>query len=251
MRPAFRLEAQTPSRGSNSERRFKSSFLDKHMTYLNCTAPTGASPLTEQKPYTHPNRKLVHGVGINDYPAPIKVDYKHIRSYKVWQGMLQRCYSASLQKGYPTYTGCSVAEEWLRFSTFERWFSSNYIEGCDLDKDILFPGNKLYSAETCVFVPHKLNAMLTDGKAARGAHPIGVSFHKGAQKYRALIRTGAGQIHLGSFSTALEAHQMWQLAKADIIANFPTADLRIRAALDKRAAQLRDDYANNRITTKL
>ena len=120
-----------------------------------------------------------------------------------------------------------------------------------MDKDILFPGNKTYSAETCVFIPRRLNTLLTDGGAARGAHPIGVSFHKSSQKYRALIQTGAGQKHLGSFSTPLAAHQAWQLAKAAIIEAFPTTDPRIRAALDKRAAQLRDDHAHGRTTVKL
>ena len=221
------------------------------MSFAHCIAPNGASPLVDQKSYTHGNRKLIYGAGINDHPSPTKVDYKHIKSYTVWRNMLERCYSASLQKKYPTYKDCSVAEEWLRFSTFERWYAENYKEGCDLDKDILFPGNKTYSAETCVFIPRRLNTLLTDGGAARGAHPIGVSFHKSSQKYRALIQTGAGQKHLGSFSTPLAAHQAWQLAKAAIIEAFPTTDPRIRAALDKRAAQLRDDHAHGRTTVKL
>lgn len=221
------------------------------MTSANYTAPAGATPFIEQKFYTHPNRKLVQGVGVNDYPTPTKVNGKDIVSYRVWCSMLVRCYSANYQKEKPTYIGCSVTKDWQLFSNFERWFSSNYVEGWRLDKDLLFPGNKVYSAETCVFVSPALNSLLLDHGAARGTYPIGVHIRKDSRKYAALISAGARQRSLGCFPTPLAAHQAWQLAKADILANFPTTDLRIRAALDKRVAQLRDDHANNRITVKL
>lgn len=221
------------------------------MTSANYTASADAIPLIPQKPYAPYNRKLVQGVGVNDYPTPTKVNGKDIVSYRVWHSMLVRCYSANYQKEKPTYIGCSVIKDWQLFSNFERWFSSNYVVGGRLDKDLLFPGNKVYSAETCVFVSPALNSLLLDHGAARGTYPIGVHIRKDNRKYTALISAGARQRSLGCFSTALAAHQAWQLAKADIIANFPTTDLRVRAALDLRVVQLRDDYANNRITVKL
>lgn len=221
------------------------------MTSANYTAPKGASPLIEPKLYTHPSRKLVQGVGTNDYPTPVVVDGKIITSYNVWSTMLSRCHSAGYHKKQPTYVGCSVVPEWHSFSTFEKWFSENYTEGYALDKDLLIPGNKVYGPDTCVFVPRALNNLLLDKRISRGACPLGVSFCKGKQKYQATVSIDAGNRHLGFFTAPLKAHQAWQLAKADIIANFPTTDPRIRAALDKRAAQLRDDHTNNRITTKL
>ena len=48
---------------------------------------------------------------------------------------------------------CSVCEEWKHFSNFKKWFDENYIEGFDIDKDILIKGNKVYSPEACSFVP--------------------------------------------------------------------------------------------------
>lgn len=222
------------------------------MSFIDYTASEGASTLvSEQKPYVPYNRGLVQGVGINDHPTPIRVGGKNIKSYTVWHCMLVRCYSANYQKEKPTYVGCSVAKDWQLFSNFEKWFSSNYVEGWRLDKDILFPGNKVYSAETCVFVSPALNALLLDHGAARGTYPIGVHIRKDNLKYTALISTGSWQRSLGCFDTPLEAHQAWQLAKAAIIEAFPTNDPRIRAALDKRAAQLRDDHAHGRITVKL
>ena len=221
------------------------------MSFAHYIAPNGASPLVKQESYVPYNRSLVYGIGLNDFPTPTCVNDKDIRSYTIWRVMLQRCYSELYREGRPTYTGCTVAEEWHSFTAFEKWFTANHTEGCQLDKDILFPGNKVYSAETCVFVSPALNALLLDHGAARGKYPLGVSLDNRRPRYQARVSTEAGRKCLGLFDTPLAAHQAWQLAKADIIANFPTTDPRIQAALDKRVAQLRDDYANNRITVKL
>jgi len=221
------------------------------MTFDNCITPEGVSPLVEQKPYTHPNRKLVQGVGTNDFPAPVVVDGKIIKSYNVWTCMLARCYSERCLKKRPTYVGCSVSKEWLLFSAFEKWFSENYIEGCQLDKDLLIAGNLVYSAETCVFVTSALNTLLSDHGAARGNCPLGVSFRKDSRKYSAHVNIGTEPHYLGLFTTAIDAHRAYQLAKAKVIEDFPVNNLRVRAALDLRVAQLRDDHANGRITLKL
>jgi hypothetical protein len=221
------------------------------MTSANYTALESASPLTEQKPYTHPNRKLVQGVGTNDNPGPVVVDGKIVKSYNVWTCMIARCYSERCLKKRPTYTGCSVSKDWLLFSNFQKWFDSNYIEGCQLDKDLLIAGNLVYSAETCVFVTPALNTLLSDHGAARGDCPLGVSFRKDSRKYSAHVNIDTEPHYLGLFDTALEAHRAYQLAKANVIEAFPTDNPRIRAALDKRVAQLRDDHANGRITVKL
>lgn len=219
------------------------------MTYLDYIAPKSASVPAKRKSYT--KRALVYGAGSNDYPTPIEVDGKIIKSYDLWRAMLQRCYSSGVHKKRPTYIGCSVAKEWLSFSTFERWFTENSVDGWHLDKDLLIAGNRVYGPETCVFVPHRLNTLLTDSRSARGEFPLGVCFHKYRQKYQATVSIDGDQKYLGLFDTPLAAHQAWQLAKAAIIEAFPTTDPRIRAALDKRAAQLRDDHAHGRITVKL
>ncbi len=66
--------------------------------------------------------------------------------------MLQRCYSESYLNKRPSYRGCSVCEEWKTFSNFMAWMKNKNMENLELEKDILVPGNKLYSPETCVFV---------------------------------------------------------------------------------------------------
>ena len=45
--------------------------------------------------------------------------------------------------------------------------SGHYREDWHLDKDLLFKGNKVYSPETCVFIPREINLSLSlerDGK---------------------------------------------------------------------------------------
>ena len=223
------------------------------MTSTDYTAPEGASMcVPAQKPYSHGSRKPICGLGVNDFHSPIWVNGANIKSYDTWSSMVKRCYSPVSLEKHPTYRGCSVVPEWLSFSAFESWYRNNYFEGAALDKDLLVPGNKVYGPDTCVFVHPSLNSLLVDSRRNRGNHPLGVCYHKLTQKYMAQVHGAAnGRNHLGLFLTPLEAHQAWQLAKAEIIENFPTTDPRIRKALDLRVAQLRDDHANNRITTKL
>lgn len=86
---------------------------------------------------------------------------KHKKSYKVWSSMITRCYSEKYHKRQKTYKDCVVCDEWLCYENFEKWFNKNYYEIPNekvcLDKDILIKGNKIYSPETCCFVPQSIN----------------------------------------------------------------------------------------------
>src|SRR5690606_1832927 len=127
-------------------------------------------------------RKLVCGVGVNDADYAIQkfetigyVDGKQKQKlvwgcpyYRTWANMIERCYSDKTQNKNPTYKGCSVSEEWLTFSVFKNWMEKQDWEGNQLDKDLLFEGNRLYSPETCVFVSPMVNKFIIDRGAARG-----------------------------------------------------------------------------------
>jgi hypothetical protein len=125
---------------------------------------------------------LIYGVGLNDLDRTItrKVGDKRVSCpiYAAWHHMLERCYSEKWHNKYPTYTSCSVVKDWLRLSSFERWMLTQDWQGKQLDKDFLYPDNKLYSPDTCVFIDQRLNKFLTDRSALRGAHPLGVCKHK-------------------------------------------------------------------------
>ena len=196
--------------------------------------------------------KLVYGVGINDADYVVQkretVEYENGKQkqrlvwecpyYRVWVDMLRRCYSTKLQEKYPTYKGCSVSEEWLRFSNFRRWMESQDWNGMQLDKDILLEGNKIYSAETCVFVTSKVNTFTIDCRASRGDWLIGVNLDKERGKFlsRCSNPFTKKQENLGYFTYEQEAHQAWlerKLEFAHLIAEEQT-DERVARALIER-----------------
>ena len=97
-------------------------------------------------------------IGVGNYKSRNKTG--HTKAYNAWAAMLQRCYDSKLHLRNPTYKECSVIEEWYNFQNFAGWFEKNYIDGYQLDKDLLIKGNKIYSPETCCFVPKEINLIL-------------------------------------------------------------------------------------------
>lgn len=155
------------------------------------------------------------GIG---YRGSENVDCKS-ESYLKWHDMLCRCYNAKFHLRQPQYMGCTVCEEWLNYSNFKVWYDKNKIRGMelDLDKDILFKGNKVYSPETCCFVPHTINTLFINGKKNRGDLPLGVHFDKSKGKYRAEMSFMGEQIKLGTFDTAEAAFARYKEYKEDFI----------------------------------
>lgn len=88
-----------------------------------------------------------------------------------------------------------------------------------LDKDILCKGNKIYSSETCVFVPQYINMLFVKRDSMRGNLPIGVRFNKSnSDKYVATGRNANNKlIHIGSFDSIDEAFSGYKLFKENII----------------------------------
>ena len=161
-------------------------------------------------------RSLVCGVGVNDWVGNVKVDGKLIMEYTLWNGMLQRCFSVKFKQSRPTYQEVTCSKEWLSMTTFIEDVSKmkGYgLEGWQLDKDILQKGNKLYSKETCCFVPAEVNQLLTKSDRIRGEYPVGVCFDKCAGKFKAQLWVNGKRRHLGCFNTPEEAFQAYKLAK--------------------------------------
>jgi hypothetical protein len=133
--------------------------------------------------------------------------------------MLLRCYDEAHRKKFPTYIGVACVDEWHDLTNFKSWFDvSNYRDGYHLDKDILVSGNKLYSPETCCFVPPRINTLLIKRDSDRGACKLGVYFHEGAGKYVAQLSDGSrGRIYLGSFETEQEAFAEYKSAKEKMV----------------------------------
>lgn len=128
----------------------------------------------------------VYGVGITGNVGVMEGD-KNKNSYMCWMNMLRRCYNESyLSNKAITYKDCKVCDEWLYYPNFERWYNENYYEikgeRVHLDKDILFEGNKVYSPETCVFVPQSINNIFRSYCKPDDKHVTEV-----AEKYKKII----------------------------------------------------------------
>lgn len=140
-------------------------------------------------------------------------------SYLRWRDMINRCYNEKFHQRQPQYKNCTVCGEWLNYSNFKVWYDQNKISGMelDLDKDILFKGNKEYSPATVALVPHKINTLFVNGKKNRGDLPLGVHYDNERQKYRAEMAFMGKPIKLGRFDTVESAFARYKEYKEDFI----------------------------------
>lgn len=192
--------------------------------------------------------KLIYGVGINDSDYQTQVYENDLGKqtrvwvcpfFLAWRGMMARCYQKAYQDRRPSYLGCSVIPEWHYFMTFREWMIQQDWEGKELDKDLLVPGNKVYGPQTCVFIDRNLNLFLTESNSTRGEWPIGVSYEKKYDKFRARVRDKNKSVHLGYFDTPEEAYSAWLTAKTEL------AKMLSKGQSDPRvAASLVDRYEN-------
>ena len=168
-----------------------------------------------------PYSPSVCGVGITGARYPTKVNGVHTKEYALWHSMLTRCYSDDYKKKYPTYIGCEVSDNFKSYEYFYEWCSKQV--GFDnkdwhLDKDLLMKGNKVYSENSCVFIPREINSLLIKCDASRGEHLIGVNWCKTKKAFKARVRKNKGGSEwLGYFNTELEAFNAYKTAKESFI----------------------------------
>lgn len=194
-----------------------------------------------RKIYKRP--KLIHGHGVNDadyYVSPrnsggrIKCPF-----YETWKNMISRAYSPKFHVKFPTYFGVTVCDQWLTFSNFKEWMKTQDWQRNEIDKDIIKPGNKHYSPETCCFVSHALNNLLTVSAVARGVYPIGVCYDKQHKKFRAQCSFQKDKSrYLGLFDTPSTTHSAYIKFKTGFISNLAAkqTDPRIANGLMRHAA---------------
>ena len=168
-------------------------------------------------PYT----PSVYGVGIIGAKYPISGGGRDTKDYALWKRMLTRCYSDAYRKKRPTYEGCEVSENFLHYEYFYEWCNQQIgfdVKGWHLDKDLLIKGNKVYSENSCVFIPPEINTLLIKRAASRGEYLIGVYWSKTNKAFVAQVRKNKGkQEHLGFFKTELEAFNAYKKAKESFV----------------------------------
>ena len=191
--------------------------------------------------------RLVWGAGVNDADHVVQptVDGKVLWCpfYQRWKGMLRRCYSRAEHAKHPNYKECSVVKDWHSFMNFRSWMASQAWKGKHLDKDILFPGNKVYGPDSCVFVSAEVNTLLNDCSSSRGELPRGVTHQKNSTNYKVRM-SGKGNDYLGSFATIEEAILVYQKAKWDRVRSIADeqTDERVKYGLYLHAGNILKGY---------
>lgn len=163
--------------------------------------------------YNSKKRTGIIGVGKMDVVIN-KKDKIENKEYCLWKNLICRVYDKNKRKEYSTYKECSICDEWLTFSFFRKWVrdpKNGYYIGCNLDKDILVKGNKVYSPDTCCFVPKEINMLFTKRQNHRGKYPIGVTVVKNS--YISSLSTFYGRKHLGCYKSPLDAFNAYKNAK--------------------------------------
>lgn len=170
--------------------------------------------------YNVPDFKDARGLWVRTYSPRVMERHTTI-SGALWDGIRTRCLrGGAMQRAEPTYEGCNnlfkdfqVFTDWnihqIGYDTFDlkgrRW---------QFDKDLLFKGNKVYSEETCVFVPSELNSVLSKRQRFRGDLPVGVCLHKQTGKYIARVaKRFPITEHIGLYSTPLAAFEAYKRVK--------------------------------------
>ena len=164
-----------------------------------------------------PYSPSVFGVGIFGTKYPSTINGRNIKEYVLWQRMLERCYSDGFKKKNPTYIDCEVSENFKSYEYFYEWCYKQIgfcVGGFELDKDLLLKGNKVYSENTCIFIPAEINLLLIKRDASRGEHLIGVSWCKRDKAFVAQVSRNKGKPErLGYFKTEIEAFNTYKKAK--------------------------------------
>ena len=171
----------------------------------------------QKKLISNPFSKTTFGkgyLGVGDYKCYNK-NNQPTKEYACWLGLFNRCYG----KRESVYKECSICEEWHCFQNFAKWFDENYYEveneKMALDKDIKVKGNKIYSPDTCIFVPQRINNLIEKCNKSRGNLPIGVT--KQGKKYKAQCNTLEKHVHIGMYNTQEEAFESYKNFKEKYI----------------------------------
>ena len=163
-------------------------------------------------------------IGVGSY----KSRGEHREVYLLWTGMLNRVYcEKQLENTISAYRDVTVCDEWLNFQNFAAWcynepffkFKDDKGTTYSLDKDLLVKGNKVYSPDTCCFIPQDVNCLIINGKGRRGKCPVGVHYSVRDNKFYATMKKNGEVTYLGIYTSSEEAFNVYKKAKEVHIKN--------------------------------
>lgn len=175
------------------------------------------------------NRITVQGVGYLGYGRFVHGNRKlkegqivipnHLHRH--WRHLISRTHGDKPDR----YEDATMDSKWYNLQNFLEWAvnqigNSNEEENgrywC-IDKDILVDGNKLYSEETCTFVPNEVNVFFSKKEIGNTGY-LGVNYIKPATRgskegYVARCHSEGVRQYLGYYDTPLEAYLAYREAK--------------------------------------
>lgn len=163
--------------------------------------------------------KKIYGFGVNDLDENVFEDCVNSKIYRLWSNMLQRCFSDKYKTKNKSYKDVRCCDEWFSLKRFKEDivsfenFNKFLEDGWNLDKDILSKDCKIYSKETCCFIPNLLNKAITV-REVKGL-PTGV-FKRDLSKskpYIVLLNKYGKLKYCGLFSTIEEASYVYEYEK--------------------------------------
>lgn len=189
----------------------------------------------------------VYGVGVMGDSVG-KVNGVEVKEYRLWRGLLARCYNEKSKRNLPSYKNCVVSENFKYFPHFQNWCYDQVgfnVKGFELDKDILIKRNKIYSEDTCVFIPKELNLLLCNAKRIRGDLPIGVGLSNTENRYLSHMTKENKYVSLGTHNTPEQAFQAYKESKECYIKEVANKwkdqiDFRVYEALMKWTIEITD-----------
>ena len=161
--------------------------------------------------------KHVRGIGINDIPLSTCGEGRlKDPIFGIWSAMLTRI--TSPKAAHSPYFDTTICLDWLRFSKFREWVecpSTGYMKGYEIDKDIIQPGSKIYSPDTCCFVPPRINLLFTKHNTPSDM-PTGITVKDGS--FYTHVKTD-NKILYATFHNIQDAMDDYVKKKTDIIRN--------------------------------
>lgn len=127
--------------------------------------------------------------------------------YSVWKNVHYRA------GNLPHYEDVTVFDKWYTFSNFYYWSIPRYKKGWQLDKDIIDGNKRIYSPETCIYVPSEVNSLFR--KFKNSTSYTGVYYDARSDRYYAQIKTLGMKYNAGGSDTAEGAHQLYMMARKE------------------------------------
>lgn len=139
---------------------------------------------------------------------PTKINGKSTKLFEIWRGIRKRCGK------HKNYIDCKVCDAWMYdYQAFAEWATPRCKDGWEIDKDLLVKGNRVYSPETCCFIPQHINTILVKNNARRGKHPIGISYYEKDRLYQSRVSEYGNLVYLGSFRDQISAFEAYKKEK--------------------------------------